>query len=89
MTMMDDIANVVRFGGCVVMGMGVTPERYRVLLQDAASQDYMVIGPKGSQDAHCIASRMSGEAPEPTSLTVSGLEMTVYLIRTETRMAAR
>lgn len=33
MTFIEDIANVIRFGGCVVMGIGVAPEKYRSLLQ--------------------------------------------------------
>ncbi|HLO16528.1 MAG TPA: hypothetical protein VK206_16975 [Anaerolineales bacterium] len=79
----DDIANIIRFGGCVVMGIGVTPERYRFLLQDATSQDYMVVGPKDSEDANFIASRLNGELLEPLCLTVSGVEMNIYLIRSE------
>jgi hypothetical protein len=55
------------------------------LLQDATSQDYIVIGSKDSKDAYFIASRMSGELLEPNSLSVSGLEMNVYLIRSEKR----
>jgi hypothetical protein len=83
MPVIDHIANVVRFGGCVVMGIGVTPERYRLLVQDATSQDFIIIGAKDSKDANFIASRMSGELLEPKSLSVSGLEMNVYLIRSE------
>jgi hypothetical protein len=61
----DDIANVVRFGGCVVMGIGVSPERYRSLLQDVTSQDYMVVGSRDSEDANFIASKLNGELLEP------------------------
>lgn len=83
MTAMDHIANIIRIGGCVVMGIGVAPERYRSLLQDATSQDYMVIGSKDSKDARFIASRMGGKLLGPRSLSVSGLEMNVYLVRSE------
>jgi hypothetical protein len=42
MTVIEDIANIIRFWGCVVMGIGVAPERYRLLLQDATSQERYV-----------------------------------------------
>jgi hypothetical protein len=80
-TNIDQIADVVRFGDCVVMGVGVTPERYRLLLQDAADQDYVVIGPKDSTDAGFIATKMKGERIEPQSLSVAGQELDVYLVR--------
>lgn len=83
MTIIEDIANVIRIGGCVVMGVGVTPERYRLLLQDATSQDYLVIGVKDSKDASLIASSMSSALLGPKSLSVLGLEMDVYLIKNE------
>lgn len=83
MTVMDDIANLIRMGGCVVMGVGVTPERYRLLVEDGTNQDYLIIGAKDSQDANFIASKLSGKHLEPKSLSVLGLEMTVYLVRTE------
>lgn len=77
----DDIANIIQSGGCVVMGVGVTPERYRLLLQDAANQDYIVIGLKDSDDADYIASRICGKGIEPKSLSISDLDVDVYLIR--------
>lgn len=80
MTFIDGIANVLQFGGCVVMGIGVAPERYRLLLQGATNQDYIVIGRKDSTDAKFIASNMSSEHLSPKSLTVLGLEMELYLI---------
>lgn len=84
MKVIDDIANVVRFGGCVVMGIGVSPERYRSLLQNATSQDYIVVGSRDSDDANFIASKLNGELLEPqTMLTVSGIEMSVYFIKSE------
>lgn len=85
MTDIDNIADVIQFGGCVVMGIGVTPERYRLLLHDATNQDYIVIGPKDLADANFIASRMSGERLKPKSLSISGLEMDAYLIRSDKR----
>lgn len=80
----EDIANVIRLGGCVVMGVGVTSEKYRLLLQDATSQDYLIIGAKDSKDAKFIASKMSGELLGPKSLSVQGVEMNIYLVRSET-----
>jgi len=73
MTVIEDIANVIRFGGCEVMGVGVTPEKYLSLLEGVANQDYLVIGAKDSQDAGYIASKMSGEILEPKSLSILGL----------------
>jgi hypothetical protein len=81
---MEDIANVVRMGGCVVMGVGVTPENYRSLLEGATHQDFLVFGAKESKDADFIASKMSGEILAPKSLSVLGLEMSVYLVKNET-----
>lgn len=80
MTVLDDITNILQLGGCVVMGIGVAPERYRLLLEGATNQDYMVIGKKDSGDAKFIASKMSGEQLSPKSVTVAGLEMEIYLI---------
>ena len=77
----DDIANIIQSGGCVVMGIGVTPERYRSLLLDATNQDYIVIGPKDSADANFIALRMCGDRIKPKSLSISDLDVDVYLIR--------
>ena len=77
---MDHIAKVVQSGGCVVTGMGVTPERYRLLLQNATDQDYQVWGPKNSRDAHLIAQKMSGEDLKPHSITVFNMEIDMYLI---------
>ena len=81
MTGYDHIAGIIQFGGCVVMGIGVTPERYRLLLQDATEQDYLVIGLKDSTDSKFIASRMSGESLSPKSIVILDLEMDAYLIR--------
>ena len=86
MTSIDHIAKVIQLEGCVVMGIGVTPERYRLLLQGAANQDYIIIGPKDSADANFIASRMSSEYLKPKSLSILGLEMDVYLIRNNKHM---
>ncbi len=72
MTVIDDIANVIRMGGCVVMGVGVAPEKYRSLLEGATEQDYLVIGAK-----------MTGELPAPKPLSVLGLKMKVYFIQGE------
>ncbi len=83
MTVAEDIANVIRIGGCIVMGIGVAPEQYRRLLQDATSQDYIVIGAKGSKDVNFIASSMSGKLVGPQSLRILGLEMDVYLVKSE------
>lgn len=83
MTFIEDIANVIRFGGCVVMGIGVAPEKYRSLLQGTTTQDYMVVGAKDSNDASFIASRISGDVPEPKAFTLLGLEMNAYFIRSE------
>lgn len=77
----DHIANIIQFGGCVVMGIGVTPERFRLLLQDATNQDYLVIGPKDSEDTKFIAFRMSGEQLKPRSIVISALEIDAYLVR--------
>jgi hypothetical protein len=85
MTSIDHIAKVIQLEGCVVMGIGVTPERYRLLLQGATNQDYIVLGPKDSADANFIASRMNGESLKPKSLSVLGLEMDIYLIRNDKR----
>jgi len=63
------------------MGVGVTPEKYRSLLEGATSQDYLVIGAKDSKDADYIASKMSTEPLGHKSLSVLGLEMNVYLIK--------
>jgi hypothetical protein len=79
----DDIAEIIRTGGCVVMGVGVTPEKYRLMLEDAISQNYLVIGAKTSKDASFIASKMSGEILKPKPLTILGLGMSVYLIQNE------
>jgi hypothetical protein len=83
MTVIEDIANVIRLGGCVVMGVGVAPEKYLSLLEGAAIQDYLVIGAKDSRDAGYIASKMSGEILEPKSLSVLGLEMEIFLVKSE------
>ncbi len=84
MTVGDEIANVIaHVGGCVAMGIGVAPERYRSLLHDATNQDYVVIGPKDSEDAGLIASRMGGEHLQATSLTISGIQMDVYLVKSD------
>ena len=85
MTNIDHIANVIKVGGCVVMGIGVTPDKYRLLLQDAINQDYIVIGSKNSVDANFIASRVSDERLKPKSISVSGLEMDVYLVKGDKR----
>jgi hypothetical protein len=84
MTVGDEIANVIlHVGGCIVMGIGVTPERYRLLLHEATNQDYVIIGPKDSQDARLIASRMGEEHPQITSLTISGVPMDLYLVKSD------
>ena len=83
MTVMEDIASVIRLGGRVVMGIGVAPERYRQLLQNAINQDYLVIGAKDSPDVSFIASKIGGEFLEPQSLSVLGLEMNVYFVKSE------
>jgi len=80
MTILDDITNVLQLGGCVVMGIGVAPERYRLLLEGATNQDYMIIGKKDSADAKFIVLKMSGEQLSPKSITVAGLEIEIYLI---------
>ena len=51
MTVIEDIANIIRIGGCVVMGVGLAPEAYRLFLEDVTNQDYIVIGAKDSKDA--------------------------------------
>ena len=81
MNAVDDIANIIQSGGCVVMGIGVTPLRYRSLLLDATNQDYIVIGPKDSADANFIASRMCGDRVKPKSLSILDLDVDVYLVR--------
>jgi hypothetical protein len=86
MNVIDHTANVIQSGGCVVMGIGVTPERYRFLLQDATNQDYVVFGPRNSADANLIASRMSGERLKPRSLSVLGVEIDAYLIGSDKRV---
>ena len=83
MSVMEDIADVVRLGGCVVMGVGAAPEKYRTWLKGATNQDYLVIGVKDSKDADYVASKMSDEILEPKSLSVLGLEMKVYFIKSE------
>jgi len=83
MTVFEDIENVIRNGGCVVIGVGVTPEKYRSLLEGATNQDYIVIGAKDSNDADIIASKMSGEFLEPKTITVLGSEMKIYFIKSE------
>jgi hypothetical protein len=65
MTFIDHVKNVIQFGGCVVMGIRVAPEKYRRLLQGATTQDYLLIDPKDSGDLKFIASRMSGGHPRP------------------------
>jgi hypothetical protein len=70
-------------GGCVVMGVGVTPEKYLSFIEGTANQDFLVIGAKGSRDACYFASKMSGEILEPKSLSISGLEMEVFLVKSE------
>jgi len=84
MTVIEDIASVIRLGGCVVMGVGVAPEKYRALLEGATNQDYLVIGAEDSNEAAYVASKMSDEILEPKSLSVLGLEMKVYFIKSET-----
>jgi len=66
-----------------VMGVGVTPEKYRLLLEDAMNQDYIVIGAKDSKDADYITSKMGGEVLDPKTISVSGLEMKVDFIKSE------
>ena len=83
MTIIHDIANVLEIGGCVVMGIGVAPERYRLLLQGATNQDYMIVGRKDSADAKFIASMMSSERVSAKPLTILGQELDVYLIRSD------
>lgn len=83
MTSIDHIAGVIELGGCLVMGIGVAPERYRILLQDSSNQDYLVIGAKDSVDADFIASRIGGENLKPKSIVILELEMDVYLIRSD------
>jgi hypothetical protein len=39
MTVMEDIENVIRMGGCVVMGVGVTPEEYRSFLEEGTNDE--------------------------------------------------
>ena len=51
MNSIDQVTDVIELGGCVVIGIGVSPERYRLLLKDASIQDYLVIGAKDSADA--------------------------------------
>ncbi len=85
MSSADHIANVIQSWGCVVLGIGVTPERYGSLFQDATKQDYLVIGPKDSSDANFIASRMFGDRVKPKSLSILDLEMDAYLIRGDKR----
>ena len=65
------------------MGVGIAPEKYRSLLEGATNQDYLVIGAKDSNDADYVASKMSDEILEPRSLSVLGLQMKVYFIRSE------
>ena len=81
----EHIAEIIRSGGCVVLGMGVTPERYRSLLQGETNQDYLVIGPKESSDASLIASKMSTDPVISRSLPILDLEVDAYLIRSEKR----
>lgn len=65
------------------MGVGVTAEQYRSLLEGATNQNCLVIGAKDSKDADYVASKMSDEILEPKSLSVLGLEMKVYFIQSE------
>ncbi len=81
MTSIDQITDVIELGGCVVIGIGVSPDRYRLLLKDASIQDYLVIGAKDSADAGFIASSMSGEELKPRKITLLEYEMEAYLIR--------
>ncbi len=83
MTVIDDIENIIQIGGCVVMGAGVTPEKYRSLLEGTTNQDYLIIGAKDSKDADYIASKMSSDLLEPKSISVLGLEMKIYFIKSE------
>jgi hypothetical protein len=83
MAWIDHIARVIQSGGCVVMGVGVAPERYRALLQGISNQDYILIAPKDSTDANFIASRINGEPLQPNPLSILGLKMDVYQIKGE------
>ncbi|MCK5054680.1 MAG: hypothetical protein KAR65_10390 [Anaerolineales bacterium] len=85
MISIDHLASVVQSGGCLVLGIDVTPERYRSLFQDATNQDYLVIGHKDSSDANFIASRMCGDHVESKSLSILDLEVDAYLIRSDKR----
>jgi hypothetical protein len=65
------------------MGVGITPEQYRLLIEGATNQDYRVIGAKDSKDADYVALKMSNELLEPRLISVLGLEMEVYFIKSE------
>jgi hypothetical protein len=80
---MEEVANVVRIGGCVVMGVGVAPEKYRLLLEGTTSQDYLLFAAKDSKDGDYIASKMSGELLGPKSISVFGMEMNLYFIKSD------
>jgi hypothetical protein len=57
------------------MWVGVTPERYRLLLEDAVHQEYVVLGSKNSADAEFIAMKIGDESIQPKSLSISGLDV--------------
>ena len=82
-TRIEPIADVIELGGCVVLGIGATPDRYRFLLQDGTNQDYLVIGARDSVDADFIAMRMGGRRLKPKPIAIHDLEMDAYLIRND------
>ena len=81
MNTISHIEGIIRLGGCVVLGIGVTPEKYRMMLQIGSEQDYIIIGPKDSDDANLIAARMNDEKIAPRAISVLGLEMDAYVVK--------
>ncbi len=80
-TGIDHILGIVRLGYCVVMGMGVTPERFHSLAPDSSNQDYVVGGRQNSAEAKFIDTRVLGEPPESKSITIDDIKMDAYIIR--------
>ena len=81
MTVADHVTNVIiRLSDCVVMGIGVTPEKYRLLHHGATEQDYVIFVRKALEDTCLVGSRMGGEHLQATALTISGVSIGLYLV---------
>jgi hypothetical protein len=55
------------------------------MLQGATLQDYMIFAAKDSVDASYLASRMGGGDSKPSPLSVLGVRMDVYLVKSDGR----